>query len=198
MEETMPRRLATLLPFFLSFPGLALAEGGKKGMPQLDFANKLLLSQVVWLAIIFFALYLLLSQWGLPRVASVLAERARRIKGDLDAARAAKQTADDAIAELNAAARHAHAEAGAAIAGATERAKREALAHASALDARLKADLEAAEARIVAAEQVAMGALREAARETTVTLITRLTGLAPAAGAVAAAVEQALAARAVG
>ncbi len=195
MEDMMPRRLAASLPL-LAFP--AFARAAEKGMPQLDFANKLLISQVVWLAIIFFALYLLLAQWGLPRVASVLDERARRIKGDLDAARAAKQTADDAIAELNAAARHAHAEAQTAIAGATERAKHEALAHASALDARLKADLDAAEARITAAEQAAMGALRDAARETATTLITRLTGLTPDSGTVTAAVDQALAGRAAG
>lgn len=187
----MPRRLAASLLVLVTFP--ALAGAAEKGMPQLDFANKLLVSQVVWLAIIFFALYLLLAQWGLPRVASVLAERARRIKDDLDAARGAKQTADDAIAELNAAARHAHAEAQKAIAGAAERAKHEAVAHASALDARLKADLDAAEARIVAQERAAMGALREAARETTATLITRLTGLVPNAGVVIEAVDQALA-----
>ncbi|MGC8525210.1 MAG: F0F1 ATP synthase subunit B' [Acidibrevibacterium sp.] len=191
----MPRRLAASLPL-VAFP--AFAQAAEKGMPQLDFANKLLISQVVWLAIIFLALYVLLAQWGLPRVASVLAERARRIKDDLDAAHAAKKTADDAIAELNAAARHAHAEAGAAIAGATERAKREALAHASALEARLKADLDAAEARIVAAEQAAKGALREAACETAAILVTRLAGFAPDAGAVAIAVDRALASRVAG
>ena len=39
----------------------AMAEEVEKGMPQLDFKNPLTISQVVWLAIIFFALYLLLS-----------------------------------------------------------------------------------------------------------------------------------------
>lgn len=195
----MPRRLATLLvPFFFAVPTLALAEGKKGGMPQLDFADKLLLSQVVWLALIFFALYLLLAQWGLPRVASVLEERARRIGGDLDAARAAKRAADEAIAELEAAARHAHDEAQAAIASATERAKTEALSHAGVLDARLKAELAAAETRIAAAERAAMGALRDAAHETAAALIARLTGRAPEADMVSAAVEQALAAQAAG
>ncbi len=193
----MPR-FAAFVPVFAALPTLAWAEERKGGMPQLDFADKLLLSQVVWLAIIFFALYLLLAQWGLPRVASVLDERARRISGDLDAAHAAKQNADDALAELNAAARHAHDEAQKAIASATERAKKEALAQTSALDARLKAELEAAEARIKTAEQAAAGALREAATETAATLISRLTGRMPEGPALGPAIEQALAARQAG
>ena len=37
-------------------------------MPQLDFANPLTTSQVVWGAIIFVVLYVLLSRIGLPKV----------------------------------------------------------------------------------------------------------------------------------
>jgi len=74
----------------------AFAEEHKKGMPQLDFHNPLTISQVVWLAIIFFALYLLLSKWALPQVAGVLEMRAGKIAADLDAARAAKAGADKA------------------------------------------------------------------------------------------------------
>ena len=46
------------------------------GMPQLDFSSPLTISQVVWGAIIFGVLYLMLSRAALPRVASVLHERA--------------------------------------------------------------------------------------------------------------------------
>ncbi len=38
------------------------AEAETKGMPQLDFANPLTISHVVWLAIIFVSFYLLLSR----------------------------------------------------------------------------------------------------------------------------------------
>ena len=75
----------------------AFAEEAKKGMPQLDFHNPLTISQVVWLAIIFCVLYVLLSKWALPQVASVLDARAGAIAADLDAARGAKQGADAAI-----------------------------------------------------------------------------------------------------
>jgi F-type H+-transporting ATPase subunit b len=76
-----------------------------EGMPQLDFANPLTLAQVVWLGIIFFALYLLLSRWALPRVAAVLEIRAAAIAADLDAARGAKVKADTAVDELTRATR---------------------------------------------------------------------------------------------
>jgi F-type H+-transporting ATPase subunit b len=82
-------------------PSLAFAqEAAEHGMPQLDFANPLTISQVVWLAIIFFALYLLLSRWALPQVASVIEARGSSIAEDLNAARRAKAQADAAVAEF--------------------------------------------------------------------------------------------------
>ena len=59
-------------------------------MPQLDFANPLTTSQVVWGAIIFAVLYVLLSRIGLPKVGEVLEERARHIAADLETAQASK------------------------------------------------------------------------------------------------------------
>lgn len=186
---------ASVLPLsaFL-LPSRGWAEEGK-GMPQLDFANPLLLSQVVWLALIFLALYLLLARWGLPLIGGVLEDRARRIAADLDAAHGAKREADEAIAELTTATRRAHAEAQTAIAGAIERAKGEVAAQTSALNARLDADLAAAEARITAAERAALGALGEAARETAAAIISRLTGRAPEARHLEAAISAARATR---
>lgn len=190
----MKRLPALFTASVLLLPTLAWAEE-EKGMPQLNFANPLLLSQVVWLALIFLALYLLLAHWGLPLIGSVLEDRARRIAADLDAARGAKRAADEAIAELTAATRHAHAEAQAAIVAATERARSEAAAQTSALNARLQADLAAAEARIAAAERAARGALIEAARETAATIIARLTGRTPEAWRLDAAISAVQAAR---
>ena len=81
----MPRmRLPALLAALLLLPAAAMAEG----MPQLDFANPLTTSQVVWGAVIFIVLYLLLSRVGLPRVGAVLEERARHIASDLETAQA--------------------------------------------------------------------------------------------------------------
>jgi F-type H+-transporting ATPase subunit b len=173
----------------------AMAEEAEKGMPQLDFKNPLTISQVVWLALIFVALYLLLSKWALPQVGAVLEMRAGRIAGDLDAARAAKGQADAAVADLTESTRSAHASAQAEIAGAVASAKQVAAEQSAKLSARLDAQLEAAEGRIDVARTAAMGALRQVAGETAGEVISRLTGATPDAAQVDQAVGGVLAAR---
>src|SRR5262249_3073864 len=149
----------------LSFPAIA-AEGQKEGMPQLDFANPLTKAQVVWGVLIFLAFYLLLRHWALPAVGGVLEERAATIGGDLEAATRAKADADRAAAELAEATRQAQTTAQSEIAAAVAKAKEAAAQQAASLNARLDADIAAAEQRIGAARAAAMGALRQVAGET--------------------------------
>jgi len=182
-----------VLAALLLFPTIASA---KEGMPQLDFANPLTMAQVIWGAIIFVVMYLLLSRWALPQVGSMLEERATRIASDLEAARAAKATADAAAAELSDATQRARAEAQAAINRAADKAKADAAAKAEELNARLDAQLEAAERRIEAARASAVGAMRTVARETAETVVTRLTGMQVDPSVVDRAVGAALSARA--
>jgi F-type H+-transporting ATPase subunit b len=177
-------------------PVAAFAQEAKnEGMPQLNFANPLTTSQVVWLVIIFVVLYLLLSRWALPLVGGVVEKRAGTIAADLDTARQAKAEADAAVAELTQATRKAHAEAQAQIAGALAEAKAAAAKQAEEMNARLDAQLAEAEQRIHAARQQAMGALRQVAAETASSVVMRLTGQAPAPQSVDQAVGQMVAAR---
>lgn len=180
-------------------PALAYAatagEPEGQGMPQLEFANPLTVSQIVWMVIIFAVLYALLTFWALPMVEQVLDHRRRTIASDLDTARAAKAEADAASVELSEATRRAHAEAQAAIAEALAKAKAEAAADAERANQRLEAQLAAAESRIAEARTAAMGALRQVATDTAQMVLRRLTGAAPEPGAVGAAVDSALAAR---
>jgi F-type H+-transporting ATPase subunit b len=180
--------VATLL---LLLPAAARASG----MPQIDFANPLTTSQVVWGAIIFVVLYMLLSRWGLPQVAGVLEMRSERIAADLEAARGAKAGADVAVAELTRATREAQASAQAEIAQAVATAKAAADAEASVANARLEAQLAEAEQRIAQARAAALGALEQVAEATTNEVVTRLTGMASDRGAVNRAVVAVLAAR---
>jgi F-type H+-transporting ATPase subunit b len=150
---------------------------------------------VVWLAIIFAVLYLLLSRWALPQVGAVLEMRANRIQADLQAAHAAKASADAAVAELTAATREAQATAQAEINSAVAAANEAAAAQAASLNARLEKQLAEAEQRIATARASAMGALRNVATDTASAVVTRLVGMAPATGAVEQAVDAALAAR---
>src|SRR3954453_14614900 len=95
-------------------------------MPQLDFANPLTISQVVWMFLIFGALYLLLARWALPAVGEVLESREKRILADLDTARLAKEQADAPVAEIGERSRAASPQAPAEIAKALAAAKAEA------------------------------------------------------------------------
>lgn len=175
-------------------PAAAMA----KGMPQLDFSTPLTTSQVVWGAIIFVVLYILLSRTGLPMVASVLEERGAKISKDLDEARAAKASADAGMTEAEQATAKARAEAQAAINTALDEAKKAAAGQAEALNARLEKQLQDSEAQIAQARVSAMSALRQVATETAATVVTRLTGTAPDAGRLDTAIGSALAARGIG
>jgi F-type H+-transporting ATPase subunit b len=184
----------------LAGAGLAMlpAAAMAKGMPQLDFSTPLTTSQVVWGAIIFIVLYILLSRTGLPLVASVLEERGTKIAKDLDEARAAKASADAGMAEAEQATAKARAEAQAAINAALDEAKKAAAVQAEALNARLEQRLQDSEAQIAQARVSAMSALRQVATETATTVVTRLSGTAPDAGRLDSAIGSALAARGIG
>jgi F-type H+-transporting ATPase subunit b len=178
----------------LLLPAAARAEG----MPQLDFTTPLTISQVVWGAIIFVVLYIMLSRGGLPVVASVLEERATKIAKDLEEARAAKLRADAGMTEAEQATAKARAESQAAINAALEEANKAAATQSEVLNARLEKQLQDSEAQIGQARASAMNALRQVATETAATVVTRLTGVAPDPGRLDDAIGSALAARGVG
>lgn len=71
------------------------AQGGSKFPP---FDSSTFGPQLIWLAITFAALYLVMSRIALPRVASVLAERRERIQRDLSEAERLKAETDAALA----------------------------------------------------------------------------------------------------
>jgi F-type H+-transporting ATPase subunit b len=173
---------------------VARAAEQKGGMPQLDFANPLTISQVVWGAIIFYVLYLTLRDWGLPQIARVLEHRAATIAADLDAAQQFRAEATATATELRQVERKARSEAQAEIVHADEQVRRQAAQQSSAMNERLERQIAAAESRIAAARKAALGALREVATDTAGALVVRLTGRRPPPQAVERAVDRALAA----
>ncbi len=194
----MTRLMRAGLVALMLAPALAPAwawAGEGEGMPQLNFANSLTGSQVVWLAIIFAIFYVLLSRVALPQVAQVLEQRSATIAGDLEAARGAKEQADLAVQELTLATRKAHADAQAAIAAAVAEAKAEAARHAVQLNQTLEAQLAAAEQQITAARGTAMAALRDVATETASAMVQRLASVAAPRETVDLAVGAVLAGR---
>jgi F-type H+-transporting ATPase subunit b len=185
---------------FVTLPSLVSAadphgQSSSGGMPQLDFGNHWTIAQVVWMFVIFGLLYFVMSHYALPQVAETLAGRRVRIDGDLEAAQKAKQAADEALAQHQAATAKARAEAQAAIAEATKQAQAEATARAETLNARLSEQVAAAEARIVAGRDAAMGSLRTVATDTAEVLIDRLIGGSVERASIDQAVGAALTAR---
>jgi F-type H+-transporting ATPase subunit b len=185
-------RIVNLAAVLTAAPAVAMAEG----LPQLDFANKLTTYQVLWGAVIFLILYILASRTALPPVERVLEARAKRIAGDLEGAKVAKERADAGARAAADATAKARAEAQAAIASALEQAREAAAAQSAALNERLNQQLKEAESEIAAARGAALAALPGVATETAVALVTRLTGTAPDSARLAGAIGAAMAARA--
>jgi F-type H+-transporting ATPase subunit b len=191
MKTGAMKTVATLAAGLLLLPAAAHAAG----MPQLDFSTPLTISQVVWGAIIFIVLYVLLAKGGLPKVASVLDERAARISADLDAARVAKAKADADADAARAAHEKARNEALGAINSAVSEAKAAAAAQSEALNARLEKQLKDAEAQIAQARAASLGAVRQVATEAATVVVSRLSGTAVNEAALNQAVSAAMAAR---
>ena len=185
------KTVAFLALGLLLLPAAAFAAG----MPQLDFSSPLTISQVVWGAIIFIVLYILLARGGLPKVASVLDERASRISADLDAARAAKAKADADAETAKAAHEKARNEAIGAINAAVNEAESASIAQTEALNARLEKQLKDAEAQIAQARAASLGAVRQVATEAATMVVSRLSGTAINEAALNQAVSSAMAAR---
>jgi len=195
MSKSLRLAALTALALLPAAAGIAAeADHGGGGMPQLRFNDPMLLAQVVWLLIIFGLLYFIMANYALPQVAGVLEARRNRIDSDLDAARAAKERADAAMAEHRAATARARSEAQAAVSAAVAQAQDEAAAKAEAVNARLAQQIEAADRQISAARDAAMGALRQVADDTAEAVVARLAGRADRA-AVDSAVAQELATR---
>ncbi|MFS2111894.1 hypothetical protein ACCC88_19540, partial [Sphingomonas sp. Sphisp140] len=70
-------------------------------MPQFDFAN-VFLPQLVWLAIFFAVLYFAVVLPTLPKLGRTMQAREDQVTGDLDAAEAAKASADKLAADYEA------------------------------------------------------------------------------------------------
>jgi F-type H+-transporting ATPase subunit b len=185
-------RRSALAILLTTAPAAAMAEGT---MPQMDFANPLTTSQVVWMVVILVALYFILSRWGLPQIGAVLENRATTIARDLEAARAAKAAADKAVAELNATMKKARDAAQADIAKAESDAKAKALADAKALAAKLDAQLAYSEKLIAESRAAALAAIKPVAEAASVEILLRLTAKTPDHALLSPQIDAALAAR---
>jgi F-type H+-transporting ATPase subunit b len=158
-------------------------------MPQLnplDWAP-----QIIWLAITFSILYLLMKRVALPKIGSVIEARASRITGDLEAADKLRRQTEEAIATYEQALAEAKARAHGIAKDARNKLKEEVATERVALEQDLAKKSAEAEARIHQAKESALKDVNEVASETATEIVQRLIGVAPAKPEVSAAVAAA-------
>lgn len=143
-------------------------------MPQLDLSTYA--PQLIWLAITFIVLYLLMAKLGLPRIARVLGARRERVEGDLEKAQQMKAEAEAVIAAYERALTEARQQAQQTLKETSERLNAEAAERQRQLAEKLTAETHAAERRIAEAKAAALGNIREVAVDVARAAAQRLTG----------------------
>jgi F-type H+-transporting ATPase subunit b len=155
-------------------------------MPQLDVST--FLPQLVWLAITFIGLYVLMTALVLPRIGRVLAERTDRIEGTLVRAQALRAEAEAARDSYDSALAAARAKAHDEVVRVMERAKADTNSRLEAQAHALAAKAREAEANVERAKDRALAGINEAAAEIAKAAAEKLLGAPVDAGAAQAAV----------
>jgi F-type H+-transporting ATPase subunit b len=193
MPTPLARRLAGGLAVLAAATGSALAvlagtalaaapaaehgaEGAHgSGLPQLDPST--FPPQLVWLAITFAALYILMSKVALPKVGEVVEGRRARIETDLEKAQSMRDEAGSVISSYEKAIAEARAQAQAAIGKASAEIAQATSARQSAFAADMAGKAKAAEQRIGAARDQAVANVRSVAVEVAQAAAERLAGI---------------------
>jgi F-type H+-transporting ATPase subunit b len=165
---------------------------GEHGGGFPPFNSQTFASQLVWLALFFVLLYVLMAKWALPQVARVIENRQKRIAEDIAEAERLKQQSDAAVAEYEKALADAHGRAQAIATETREKAAADAEAARKKVEDELNVKLAEAEKSIAATKQAAMANVRAVAEDAAGAIVERLIGQAPSEKAVTAAVADVL------
>jgi F-type H+-transporting ATPase subunit b len=158
-------------------------------MPQLDPLDWA--PQLIWLALTFGVLYLLMAWVALPRIGGVIEKRAAQISGDLEAAQTLRRETEDAIAAYEQALAEAKQKAHAIVEEGRAKLKAKTDAEREKLERELSAKSADAEARIAEAKASAMKEVNAAATDVASDIVRELTGTAPAKSDIEKAVASA-------
>jgi len=168
----------------------AVPKGEHGGFPPFQAQN--FASQLVWLAIAFVLLYVLMAKLALPRVGAAIETRQKRIDDDIAEAGRLKQDSDAAIAAYEKALADARAGAQTIAGEMRERQAAEAETTRKRLEDQLNAKLADAEKSIAATKEAAMRNVRGIAEDAARAIVERLIGNAPSDSTVGAAVADVL------
>lgn len=143
-------------------------------MPQLDPA--VFSPQLVWLAISFAILYLVMARSALPKIANILGERENRIADDLRISEELKDQSKELEAKHDKAHAEAKAEANSILSAARTQMQAAIDAKRNKAEGKLSDEVHAAEAKIAEAKAEAMDDLEDMAVEACGAIVERLTG----------------------
>ena len=156
--------------------GTAVAESGAhaKLFPPLDHGT--FVPQLVWLALTFGLLYLLMKRVVLPRVGEVIEERADRVRRDLEQAETLKADTEAALANYEQALGEARAKANAIAKSMRDTLTAEVDKERAKVGAAIAAKLAEAERRIADTKAKALGSVGDIAGEVAGAIVSRLIG----------------------
>jgi F-type H+-transporting ATPase subunit b len=170
---------------------LAETPGEHKAFPPFDSHS--FPSQLLWLAITFILLFLLMKRAIIPRIGGILEDRRDRIASDLDTAERLKAESQDAITGYEKALAAARAKAFSIAESAREAAKTAADAQRAESEASLNTQLASAEKRIGDIKTKALSDVGAIAEEATDAIVRTLTGGDVSRSEVSAAVASSMA-----
>ncbi len=148
-------------------------------MPQLEIGD--FAPQLVWLAISFITLYVLMARVALPRIGDVLNQRRERIDRDIAEAERLKAETERALQAYERELAEARARAHKIAREAREKLDAEVAGERAKVEAEIAAKMAEAEARIAEAKAKAMAEVDEIAREAASAIVAQLISV-PVAG----------------
>jgi F-type H+-transporting ATPase subunit b len=154
--------------------GTSGTEQAHEHYPFPPFDSSAFPSQLLWLAISFVALYLILARVAIPRIGGILKNRADRIAGDLQGAEKARTDSEAAMAAYEKALASARSNAGAIADSARNEAKAKADAERTSIEADLAKKLADAEQRIAGIKSKALAEVNAIASDTATAIVKAL------------------------
>jgi len=148
--------------------------GAQKVFPPLDPST--VSPQLVWLALTFVALYMLLKRIVIPRIGGVIEERRDRIQRDIDGAERLKGEVDAAVKTYEKSLADARANASGIARETRDRLSAEVDKERASVEAETASKLTEAEARIAATKRKALSSVNEIAADIAGPVVKQLIG----------------------
>lgn len=184
-RNVLPSGLAAAALPFLAVSAMA-AEGG---MPQLK--PEVFSPQLVWLAITFVVLYLLMAKVLVPKIGGAIETRRNRVASDLDHAEALKAETERAAQAYEASLAEARSKAHAIAAETHAAVSAQAAAERARVDGEMSAKIAEAERRIAATKDQALAEVGRVATDVASEIVATLTGRKASEAEITAAVARA-------